>query len=210
MESVFPIALGAIIVQLEFAVLCDYAGYLANGQFVVVGPAVDEISTDRAVSSASVSLAGALRLPPEDMGTHTLRVDATGPEKSRFTVATEQHFAAEAREPSSESGNLHSFAVRVGTAFQAAGDYLLHLVIDGHDAKTLIVRVSGPSHSNGKKGAPSLAEIEAMYQSELEQWLELEKLTPSEQVLQRIAARFTLPTQWFEEQDLFEPQAESN
>jgi hypothetical protein len=207
---VFPIALGATIVQLEFAVLCDYAGYLANGQFVVVGPAVDSISADRAASSASVSLAGALRLQPQDTAMHTLRVDATGPEKSRFTVASDQRFAAEAREPSSESGNLHSFAVPVGTAFQSAGDYLLHLVIDGQDAKTLIVHVSQPSHSNGQKRGPSLAEIEAMYQSELEQWLELERMTPSEQVLQRIAKRFVPPREWFEEEDLFEPQAESD
>lgn len=47
-----------------------------------------------------------------------------------------------------------------------------------------------------------------MYQSEIEQWLELERMTPSEQVLKRIADRFTPPAEWFQEEDLFEPQAE--
>ncbi|OYV80158.1 MAG: hypothetical protein B7Z73_19085 [Planctomycetia bacterium 21-64-5] len=109
-----------------------------------------------------------------------------------------------------ESGTLHTFVVPVGAAFQSAGDYLLHLVVDGHDAKTLQVHVSQPSWPDGQGGGPTLVEIEEMYQSELEQWLELERTTPSERVLQRIAKRFVPPAEWFEEGDLFEPQAESN
>ena len=65
-------------------------------------------------------------------------------------------------------------------------------------------------HLDGEAGAPSLSDIEAMYQSEVEEWLELEKLTPREEVLQRIAERFTPSAGWFEEEDLFEPQAGSN
>jgi hypothetical protein len=195
------------MIHLEFAVLCEYAGYLPNGQFIVVAPAIHSISAERAVGSGSVSLAGALHVPSDDRSEHTLRIDATGPERLRFTVASEQRVEVQAGLPMSEIGTQRNFAVPVGAAFQSPGDYLLHVVIDGQDAKTLPMHVS-PSSSE-EFGAPSFSQIEAMHRSELEQWLELAKMTPSEQALQRIADRFVLPPEWFQEEDLFEPQAET-
>lgn len=194
--------------RLEFAVLCDYAGYLPTGQFVVVAPAIDSVSTDLTAPHASVSLAGALRSLVGDHEKHTLRVDATSPEKSRFTIAAEQAFHFEPATASAESSSLHSFAVHLGAALRSPGDYLLHVVVDGRDVETLPLHVSQPSAARERSGAPSLAEIESMYQAEIEHWIALAKMTPSEETLRRVADRFVPSTEWFQEGDLFEPQAE--
>jgi len=55
-----------------------------------------------------------------------------------------------------------------------------------------------------------IAEIEAMRQAEISEWLELEKATPSKELLRRISKRFSVPAEWFGEEDLFEPQAEAD
>ncbi len=50
----------------------------------------------------------------------------------------------------------------------------------------------------------SVAEqIERIRAHEIDEWREIERLTPSDQRLKRIADRFVPPTEWFDEEDLF-------
>jgi hypothetical protein len=194
--------------QLEFAVLCDYAGHLPDRHFVVVGPALDSITVSSPSAVTSLSLAATVRLRPEESGHHTFRVDATEPAGRRFAVASEQPLLVESTTSAVESTGICNLAVPLGAAFDSPGDYLLHLVIDGQDIKTLPLSVTTAGSSKGAPIGPSIAEIEAMRQAEIREWLELEKATPPVELLRRISNRFSPPAEWFDEADLFEPRAE--
>ena len=194
--------------QLEFAVLCQYAGHLPDRQFVVVGPALASVNATALPGGSSVSLAATVRLRSDESRAHTFRVDATGPGDRRFTVASEQPLPIEVNESASKSTTICNLAVPLGAAVDSPGQYLLHLVIDGQDVRTLPLAVCESNSAKIAAVGPSIAEIDAMRQAEICEWLELEKATPSEEMLRRIVNRFAPPPEWFNEPDLFEPRAE--
>ena len=54
----------------------------------------------------------------------------------------------------------------------------------------------GPNYESAQR------RIELLRAEERAEWLEVEKLTPPDDVLNRIAERFTPPREWFEEEDV--------
>lgn len=49
---------------------------------------------------------------------------------------------------------------------------------------------------------PAVRQIEDLRASERVEWLDVEKLTPSDDVLNRISQRFIPPSEWFQEEDV--------
>lgn len=77
-----------------------------------------------------------------------------------------------------------------------------HIILECPSVFTSVMPNNEVAPRNAANQRTSVRRIELLRAAERTEWLEVERLTPPDDVLNRIAQRFTPPKEWFDEEDV--------
>jgi hypothetical protein len=156
--------------QLDFAFLCSFGGYLQDRRSVVIGAGLDSIEASAfPFSVPEMSLmARVLAMPDEPASMHRFRVELTRPTGETDLVGEEQQSegARERHDAGSPAGCMLKADLCV--EYPGPGIYQFRVLLDGEEQKQIALRVSA-----------ALPDIEPAPPPDVDEWEEIDQLSPT-------------------------------
>jgi hypothetical protein len=133
--------------ELAFAFLAEKAEHSEAKQLWVAAADFDRLTALALPAKSQFCIVLKLRISPEDLGRrHTVRFEHTEPrgQRSRLTEDTEFRTAPDPEVPGRATGA--SIIGNIGVVLNEPGEHTFHVIIDGHEIKSLplLVEVKPP------------------------------------------------------------------
>jgi hypothetical protein len=188
--GLFPYLCCGFSMQLDFAFLCNFGGYLQDDRPVVIGAGVDVIEAGEFPFSApEMSLmARVLAMPDEPDKEHTFRVDLTQPTGETAVVGREQLFnvARDRRDAGAPAGCMLKADLRV--EYPRPGVYRFRVLVDGEEQKQIALRIFTAPPEN----------VPAKTQ-EVDEWEEIDRVSPTYEEIARYVDEVRPPLEYYAE-----------
>lgn len=125
--------------QLEYAYLANSAGFLQDGRLVVFGADIEGVETQGfpAVASNLAIVAKFWVMPDEPVEGHAVSIDITMPSGNRTTITTSEPLDTMRNRRDAMRPSAAQVIVNLVMVMEEAGNYLFHLIADGHEVKTI-------------------------------------------------------------------------
>jgi hypothetical protein len=129
--------------EIEFAVIADYAANTDAGKLVVAGIFDSIFAPQLPVHHPTMAVAMRIRAHPGEEGGHDVRVRIVDPDGREVVPAMDAHVVFESMDPV-EGGTAQMVMQIMGTPFSMTGRHSVDVLIDGRFEKSipLIVRVT--------------------------------------------------------------------
>jgi hypothetical protein len=142
-----------VMLQLDYALLCDYVRAEGGGIAHVIAAGIDTIYRPEVPSVANLGLVVRLTFTDEDVGhphQFELRLDdQEGQQVAQFTGSPSLQPAEGLPDGWPYAGML---AVNFGVPLPSHGPYMITILLDGAPVKTINFRVIPPEANNGSTG----------------------------------------------------------
>lgn len=125
--------------QLEYAYLANSAGFLQDGRLVVFGADIEGVETNGfpAVASNLVIVSKFWIMPDDPLEGHTVSIDITMPSGHRSSITANEPLNTMRNRRDAMRPSAAQVIVNLVMVMEEAGNYLFHLIADGHEVKTI-------------------------------------------------------------------------
>jgi hypothetical protein len=128
--------------ELKFAFLCDSADMTAAGNLFAVGIDFDQILVEAVPAIGNISVVAKVTADPNEVSdSHTISISLTKPGQDRKEIVGQAPIQLSKNKIHPDRPSNAVVMIKVAVAFEALGDYVWHIALNGEEVKSLSLEV---------------------------------------------------------------------